>query len=250
VASNLACVGLASTEESLEALVRHALANGEPLGSVGTTRLVRWTDPSGARLLVGVDEVVGVVSELLPLFHGRPGARLTGVTLVNDDVARADVVDDEGEQLTGLALELEQRMALRLGDPPAGPVPTVLVGLGIDVQVFPDPDAFGSSEASLLLPGGPPGPDGPPLRVAAESVFSYGVFGDDEDAEAYARLAGVVLASSRREVAYTGQAFQAVRVRTVGVELDVCLPADAHPVPPAPGGVVAGTVFLVGSLVL
>jgi hypothetical protein len=46
----------------------------------------------------------------------------------------------------------------------------------------------------------------------------------------------------------TGQVFHVARVRTVGVEIDVCLPGSEHLEPPAPGAVVSGTVFMVGDL--
>jgi len=81
--------------------------------------------------------------------------------------------------------------------------------------------------------------------MAAESLISYGVFGPADQAEAYARLNGTVLRAERRTVAATGGRFVVARVRTVGLDLDLCLPTS---VVPEPGAVIGGTVFLVASL--
>src|SRR6266498_1298689 len=102
------------------------------------------------------------------------------------------------------------------------------------MEVHADAAAFDSSVASLLSePGEDPGEPPPhvverglrwPPRMAAESVISYDVFGAREQAQAYARLNASVLRAEQRTVAATGQRFSAARVRTVGFELDLCLP--------------------------
>jgi hypothetical protein len=165
----------------------------------------------------------------------------------------ADVVDEDGELLTRLAAEFEQRRFL-----PAEPVEghASLVALGVDVTVHASADAFAASDASLV--GDSPAGEAPahfvengwpwPPRMAAESFISYGAFGTGDAANAYARLNGVVLTADIRTVALTGQRFMAARVRSTGFEAAVCLPADERTVAPATGAVIAGTVFLVGSL--
>jgi hypothetical protein len=253
VASNLECVGLGVADRSdLRRLVSSALADARELGAVGGVSVLRWEDPSGARLVLAVRD--REVLDLLPSFAGEPGARLGGVRAANDGVAIADVVDQDGEQAIMIAVELEQRRLLAVA---AGPVAGLasVVALGVAVTVHADVGAFAASDASLLSidagePGEPPahvverGLPWPP-RMAAESLISYGVFGPAELAEAYARLNGTVLHVEQRTVAATGGRFAVARVRTVGLDVDLCLPAAQAP---KPGNVIGGTVFLVASL--
>jgi hypothetical protein len=228
------------------------LADARHLGAVDGVTVLRWQDPSGARLVLAVRD--RTVLDLLPSFAGEPGARLGRVGAANEAVAIADVVGEDGEQATVIAVELEQRRFLTVA---AGPVTGMasVVGLAVDVTVHAGADAFAASDASLLSPdGGEPGEPPAhvlerglpwPPRMAAESLISYGVFGPAEQAEAYARLNGTVLRAERRTVAATGGRFVVARVRTAGLDLDLCLPT---PVVPEPGAIIAGTVFLVASL--
>ncbi|NJC83179.1 hypothetical protein [Planosporangium mesophilum] len=252
--SNLDCVGLGVDDHAgMDRLIGIALESAESLGQAGGVSVLRWQDSSGARLIVGVrgDEV----ADLLPSYAGEPGARLASVRAVNEDVVVADVVDEDGQQVTMLAAELEQRRLL----PAAGTVGGLacVVALGVDVTVWADEDAFAASDASLLGDGDDPG-EAPahvveqglswPPRMAAESFISYGVFGDPEQVQAYARLNGTVLRAQRKAVAVTGQEFVVARVRTAGFEVDVCLSADDVRELPRPGNVIGGTMFLVASL--
>jgi hypothetical protein len=87
-----------------------------------------------------------------------------------------------------------------------------------------------------------------PLRKAAESFVSYGLFGEPEGAEPYAMLSGTVLSTETHTVALTGQTFHVARTASVGMEVDVCLAAADHPEAPPVGGIVTGTVYLVASV--
>lgn len=229
MASNLDCVGLGVGDPAgLGRLVDMAVRYAEHLGELAGVSVLRWQDPSGARLVLGMrgTEVV----DLLPSYAGAPGARLANVHAVNDDVVIADVLDEDGEQVTMLAAELEQRRLLPAAKGAVQGLACV-VALGVDVTVWPDEDAFAASDASLVSDdGGDPG-EAPahwveqgwpwPPRMAAESFISYGVFGNPKQAEAYARLNGTVLRAQRKTVVATGQEFVAARVRTVGFEADV-----------------------------
>jgi hypothetical protein len=257
VPSNLECLGLGVADHAgLERLLGVAVAAARPLGEVDGISVVRWEDPSGARLVMSVQG--RQVLDLLPCYAGTPGARLANIRAATDEVALADVVDEGDEQVTMLALELEQRRLL----PAAGvaAASATVVALGVDVTVHADEAAFAASDASLLhgqgeddvddLDEAPPhfaerGWSWPP-RMAAESFISYGVFGPPEDAQAYARLTGTVRHARRLRVAATGREFLAARVRTAGFAVDLCLPAGEHNL--QPGNVIGGTVFLVGSL--
>jgi hypothetical protein len=254
VASNLECVGLALDRDGFQRFIDDALRTADVLGRAGDLTVHRWQDPSGARVVVATKGRQLV--EFLPCYAGAPGPSLANVHNVNDDVTVADVVDADGEKVGMLAAEFEQRRLL----PPApvGGLATV-VALGVDVAVHADADAFAASDDSLLSPRSADEPDEPPAhyvergwpwppRMAASSFISYGVFGAGENAEAYARLNGTVLHAARKTVVATGQQFIVARVECGVFETDVCLPADAGTLDPAPGNVIAGTVFLVASL--
>ena len=84
-----------------------------------------------------------------------------------------------------------------------------------------------------------------PPRIAAESFFSYGVFGGTG---AGAMLHGIVLGADRRTVAETGQTIVVATVRLLGFKVCVCLPGDRLPTNPVKGNVIGGDVYLVGSM--
>jgi hypothetical protein len=252
MASNLSCVGLGVRDaDELSSLVDRVLPRAVELGRVGGLRVLRWEDPSGARLVLGVTGTD--VPDLLPSFAGVPRTQLQGLKLVSDEVAIAAIVDDDGEQLTGAAIEVEERRLLPRNQ--AGNYGASIVALGVDVQVFATPEAFQESDASLLS-GGDTRSEPPveyiergwrwPPHVATSSFFSYGVFGDAAEASAHARLSGVVAKAERRLVQETGHVFITAVVSTAGFDVTVCL--EDGTVMPAPGGVISGNVFLTASL--
>jgi hypothetical protein len=253
VASNFECVGLGEPDQdALGQLVISAMGRAELIARRGDRCLYRWQDPSGVRLLMSTEG--DAIVDVLPSLAAEPGASVAEVQLVNDRVAFADIVDADGEVVTRLAAEFEQRSMLP--DTAAGGRASI-VALGVNAAVHDSPEAFASSDASLLGDGADAGDPPPhyvangwawPPRLGAESFVSYGVFNSGTAAQAYARLGGVVLFADVRTVVETGQRFIAARVRSAGFEADVCLPAHADSAAPAAGSVIAGTVFLVASL--
>jgi hypothetical protein len=87
-----------------------------------------------------------------------------------------------------------------------------------------------------------------PPRWGAESFISFGEFADPTEAEARARLNGLVRSSEQRGTELTGATFTVCRVAALGLEVDVLLDANTHPTSPQPGEVIAGEVFLVADL--
>ena len=252
MSSTLACAGLPVTDEELDALLDRVLPRAHVLGATGRGRVVRWEDPSGARLVLEVGD--DGVLDLLPSFRSGTTVLLGDLRSVSQDVAVASLLDDSGEQLSSACLELEQRRLL-----PAQPVERVrasLTALGVDVEVLADARAFEASDASLLDQDGPA--DDPPQhwdagwswppRVASRSFFSYGVFADEADASAHARLTGEVLRAERRKVQATGKDVVVLQVETAGFPVTVCLEGAAHRSTPVPGNVLTGTVFLTAAL--
>jgi hypothetical protein len=255
MASNLACIGLAAANEAeLNTLVGGVLPRAVRFGRDGEVELYRWQDPSGARLIVGMRD--GQVISLLPSFAAERSTRLAGVRRANADVAIASVVDEDGEQMTSLALELEQIRLLP--EDVVDSAAAAITFLGRRVSVHTDSEAFSHSAESLLDPKADPNEPAPahyierglkwPPRVGDESFFSYGVFTDPTGAEAVARFAGVVRHSERRAVHHSGQAFVVATIQTVGIEATVCLSGAEFADALQPGQVVAGEAFVVGSV--
>jgi hypothetical protein len=256
MASNLACVGLAvANQGELAAVVRSVLPHAVAFGEVDGLRVVRWEDRSGARLVLGL--AGGEVRDLLPSFAAPAEALLDNISLVSDDVATADVVDESGDQMTSLALELEERRLIR-ASPPLGTSRASVIALGVDVAVHRSAGEFEVSTRSLLDPdedqtSAPPaeyrarGWRWPP-RLAPESFLSDGIFGEPAEARATARLAGTVTRAEVLSNSETNQAFVAARLTTVGFTTTVCFPSAGDIECPQPGNIVEGSVFLVGSL--
>lgn len=251
VTSNLDCVGLGvKGADDLTRLVSRALPGSVSLGVVHGLDVRRWQDPSGSRLVLGVQD--GKVADLLPSYAGAAVTWLARVRPLTEDVAEADVVDANGETITRLAFELEERRFLPTNDD-GGSGAASLVALGVDVSLHDDEETFARSPESLLRPENEAEPPAKwaersfewPPRVAAESFISFGLFAK---ADAHARLHGRVLEVERKAVALTGQEFLAVTLRTAGFEPTLCVPVTSLPTVPRPGHILGGSVFLVGSM--
>lgn len=160
VASNLACVGLdVEGQDDLGRLLGAVVPKSRSLGIVAGVDVRRWEDPSGSRLVLGIQD--GQLVDLLPSFASHPGAQLAGVSALNPEVAAADVVDEEGETLTRMAVEIEERRFLSADDEPRRG-PAAITALGVNVTLHVDEEDFASSSASLLDPakeGQPPPPN-------------------------------------------------------------------------------------------
>src|SRR4051812_6077174 len=163
MASNVACVGLGVDDEAgFDRLIADARRQALLIGTGAGTAVYRFEDPSGARIVLGVEES-GRVVQALPSFAAPAGAWLAHVRRANSAVAIADLVNAEGEQLSQLAVELEQRQLL--GDPTSAPVAATLVALGTEVRLFADVAGFHAAPDSLLVPRRGPGrapPGAPP----------------------------------------------------------------------------------------
>lgn len=254
----MAALGFAvETEADFERLAERTLPHAVLLGSRRNRDVLRWEDASGARLVFTVRR--GHLEDALPSLSVKPGARLQGATARSGHVIQSAVVDEDGEQVTALVAALEE------GPLFPGPVDGVasIVALGMEITVHADDDAFALDPASLLgsavdepiprpddLDPDDPWPSGP-LRMAAESFISHGVFAEAFGAgppEPLARLHGTVLSAERRRNEIGGLEFIVARVQTSGFVADVCLAADEHRDVPLPGSILGGEVYLVGSL--
>ena len=253
--SNLSCIGFAIADPTeLESLVADLFPLAQPLGNAGGVEIRRWQDPSGARLVLG--RTGNDVVDFLPSFDGRPGVDLIDCRAVNEDVIVGIVVDESGEQTTQMAFELEQRRALRPGQLWSGAA--AVTAFASNPEFFDSDDDFARSPRSQLDPNADPDEPAPlhfvelgwpwPARMAVESFFPWGTFGeDDADAVARSRLNGIVHSAGVRRNVRTGRAFLAARVRCLGFEADLVTEWDEGE-PPAPGSIVATDAFFVASI--
>ncbi len=242
-----------SSARELKDLVDRMIPAAQRLGEVGEIAVYRWQDPSGARLVFsrrGSDTL-----DILPSFAGQPGVRLAGCEALNEDVIAGAVVDSEGEQVTSMAFELEQRRAFPKRGGWSGTA--AICALAPDAEFFATADLFEASRRSLLDPNVDLDETAPavyserglkwPPRMASDSFFSTGVFGPPEESTAHARLNGRVLAAETRTNGLTSQVFLWCRVQTLDFEIDL-LAESIDGFVPSIGSTVAGTVFLVGSI--
>jgi hypothetical protein len=179
--------------------------------------------------------------------------RLSDLRVLNADVVAADVVDPEGEQVTAMAFELEQRRAFS----GTWSGRAAIVAFAPDAEFFPTEEDFAASASSLLDPDADLDEEAPPsvqdqgmpwpLRMASDSFISYALFADPADAEAIARVNGIVTSAELRTNDLTGDAFLACRISSLGSELDLVTVPPAGFLPRA-GSVVAATAFLVASI--
>ena len=246
------CIGLAVSDGTeLAQLVTAAHRSARQIGAYNGVHVARWQDDSGAALILGWRS--GELLDLIPAYTAASGGLLSGCHLINESIASAAVVDAEGEQLTAMAFDAEQYRQLQaLGQPVSGPAR--ITALGVAAEIYQDDDAFAASPGSLLDPTADPAREPPqhyldrgwtwPPRVASESFFSYGAFGEPAQASAHARLSGTVLKANRTVCTLTGQPFTIASVRTTGFEADLCLAGSEHSGLPVPGNIISGTVYL------
>lgn len=252
---NFDCIGFqADSAEDISSLVERILPMSSLMGmGPRGSETYRWEDKSGARIVI--EKRGKIIHNVLPSFAGDPGATLTNVVRLNDDTSRADVVDDAGEQLTALAVDLEQRAVIARQVARGRASLTAFVG---EATFHADAQAFSQSPVSLMLDpadavGSPPahfleqGWPWPP-RMGPQSFVSQGLFSSPADARPIAVLNGLVRGVDLRTNAITGRSFLRIRLETIGFTVDACMPAGDQAEVPQAGQVMAGTVYMVGSL--
>ena len=157
-------------------------------------------------------------------------------------------------QLTAMAFEAEQYRHLHaLGHRVSGPAR--ITALGVDVQIYPDADAFAASPGSQLDPSADPAQEPPPHyreqgwswppRLAAESFISYGVFADPAQARPHARLSGTVLQPGGTSARSPGSPSPSPPSAPPDSRPTCAWPPASTPDLPAPGNIISGTVVLI-----
>ena len=144
-----------------------------PAGEFDGIRVLRWQDPSGAALVLGCQEK-GLITDVMPTYAAAAGGIFADCRLLNEPIAVAAVVDEDGTQLTAMAFEAEQyRQIKALGQPASGHAR--ITAFGVSVRVYADDDAYSASPDSLLDPSAEHGDQ---VWLATRSFISYGAFAE------------------------------------------------------------------------
>ncbi len=229
MASGLQCIGVdLPGGESVAGIVDAILPQAEQIRG-GRIEVHRWQDAgSGARIVVSLQGTrpIGLLASLA----SAPGVVFGTVRRFHGVASEATVLDAGGGEPTRLVCDLEEgRLARRLHD--VGPVG--VVALATRVTLHDEVDAF---ERARGLP------------LGEGLLVSLALMHPPVCWDASGVLEGVVLLAEERVNATGGGSFQVARVRAAGLEVDVCLSAHEHRAPVRPGQVIAGQVYLVGSV--
>lgn len=234
--SDLKSIGLdyPRWQDAIEAAI--ATEHLSVIGEIRGGQLVRFEDPSGARL-----HILGV--EPFSTFSGFSG--LTQVTAhvsaLDDVLALVEVVDDDPsspsfDEVTHTATCNLAQSPLLVDEGTQTFEHVNLAALAVDVTV--DADAAAYADRTGAKPG--------ECRfTGAEAVVGGSAGTRAPDASAF--ISGVVNAAVRRTNRTTGQEFWFVHV-DAPVPMDLCLPGDLDPAP-AVGAVVSGDFVMVGDVI-
>jgi hypothetical protein len=192
-----------------------------------------WTDASGARTVILTRG--GSIQEMLPcLVAGAEPIKVREAEMLGVEVARVNLLTDDGQDICPLLVELEDRALLsRVSKVDEGRLR--LAALAEEIVVHGDADAYYASQDG----------DGP--KFAADHLIPAGMFGPEP--RALAILAAEVIDAHSRTNTMTGVPFHWLRVRGIsGIEFDVAVQHDLLAAVPEPGNVVSGSFFMTGSL--
>lgn len=226
ISTDLASIGLGFPrwQDAVEAAI--ATDRLQVTGEVRGGQLIQYADPSGAQLNI-------LAVEPFSTFAGFSAETRTyaNVTMLNDVVALADIIDPYGSTIATATVNLAQGPLL-VDEPELTWQELSLTALGLAVDRFDSAEAFHAAHPEAVL--------GEVTSPGAESVASSAAAAPDAGAWFSAR----VLQAERRTSDLTGQAF--VHVSVDGAfPFDVCLPDGELP---ERNSVIAGHAVLAGSI--
>ncbi|WKD57511.1 hypothetical protein CAPI_04765 [Corynebacterium capitovis DSM 44611] len=225
ISTDLSSIGLGFTrwQDAVEAAI--TTNRLEVTGEVRGGQLIQYSDPSGAQLNI-------LAVEPFATFAGFQAATRTfaHITMLNDVVALADIVDPHGNSIATVTVNLAQ-------GPLIAEQPTLrwqelsITALGLDVRLYDSVDDFLTSTTDTL---------GEVYSTGAALINA----GTATTPDAGARFSGRVLEAEYRTSELTGQRF--IHVSIDGAfPFEVCIPDGELP---ARNSVVAGTALLAASI--
>jgi hypothetical protein len=260
VSGHFECIGVAD-EDEFAALAEAAIQDGEATPINGAREIV-WRDAEGASLAV----TVGADKELLcarPTFaatsrvNARVGALAEDPECAFCSRLLLEVVDDAGELVYPLAVELERHAPARDPSVAGRQLQLPITAFAETIETWPSEDAYEAAHPGRML--GDEAAAGDPA-LAAQSLIPTGLFVDqpkrpfwrrkaaDPVPTAHALITGVVRALEARKNSFTGRDFMWLALETYGASYDVVVaPADASDAL-SEGAVVQGSFWFVAAL--
>lgn len=251
MAGHYECIGVPGGEEEVFAFLRRAMREGTFRELPDGGREILWRDASGASAAVdtGPDGEVACAS---PSFRGSSRLPVLVNAIAEDEDCRycsrliVDVLDDAGEMLYPLAVELEDINAV-MGAVPAGERRELQVtAFAESISVWPSEEAYYDQAASEEA------------ALAAQSLIPIGFFTQPERRgllrrrgermpTAHALLTGIVASLAERRNEATGASFWSLEIETFGGRYDAVVAAyEADGL--AEGAVVQLDGWLIGRL--
>lgn len=251
MAGHFDCIGVHG-EDGFWEFLGVATERGNPRQRADGGRELVWRDPSGATVAVDTD-ADGELECARPSFLGTSRLPVLVNGLGEDAECRfcarliVDVLDEQGELVYPLAVELEEVDAVR-DAVPAGERRTLRVTAFADsIEVWPDEQAYVDANADEEV------------SYAAQSLIPVGFFGDppkrglfrrravEEAPEALALLTGIVASVEERRNEVSGTGFLWAEIDTFGGCYDAVVAVDESE-GFVEGAVVRLEAWLIGSL--
>ena len=256
MSSHLECIGVTS-EDEFAAVVQVAVQEGEPTPIDGG-REILWRDAEGASIAVtvGLDEEILCVR---PTFSAIPRVNARLGTLAEDAECPfcsrllLEVVDEEGELVYPLAVELERHAPTR--DPSAAGRQSRLAvsAFAETIESWPSEDAYEAANPAGIAD------DAEDPALASQSVIPTGLFVEprrrfwqrkqvDAVPTAHALITGIVHDLEVRTNSLTGRDFAWLELETYGSSYDAVVAGTDASSDVSVGAVVQGEFWLIAGV--
>ena len=252
MAGHYEAIGVPGGEDEVLAFLQRAMREGTARDRDDGGREILWRDASGASTSIDTDSDGDLVCAS-PSFLGASRLPVLVNAIAEDEECRycsrllVDVLDDDGEMVYPLAVELEDIDAV-MDAVPAGERRTLRVTAFADsISVWPDEEAYYAEAATE---------EG---ALSAQSLIPVGFFTQptrrgllrrrtEPMPTAHAVLTGAVVEATERRNEATGAPFWSLQIETYGGRYDaVVAPDEAAGL--APGAIVQLESWLIGRLV-
>lgn len=246
--SNLSDIGFPTPDEqSINELIMHVL---EVARQVDCPRgfYLKHTDPSGAEIYLQGNfnqELVG----FNPHFVGSSRRRVRIERAVERDSSELDggffarAVSDAGDEEYPFVFDVPDFRTVLIAQYP----------FDADIQLT----AFGSNDFRIFADEAEyDGAQDGETKFASRSFIPVGTFniaaedGNEPPPRPIGRFSGEVTAAERRKNEMSGEEFWWMLVETLGGEVDVVIDPRYVPAEPKPGGIVEGTFYLSGRILV
>ncbi len=239
MATHLNAIGLIpATADEFTELAYEAKERGEEVRRPDDGSTYVWRDDSGATLVVHLTRD-GLIECLTPSFASTSALVIRPTALAVDakcrfcSVLTADLLDEGGEVLYPVPLQLEDVWHFFEDEPNGKPAAASLAAFAEEIEVWPDEHAYRATRTE----------DAP---LEPQTLLAVGL--SDAPPQARVVMSGVVERVEDRRNGLTDLPFRWAKVATYGGVYDAVFAVDDRAPELAPGSVVQGFFWLVGRL--